>query len=132
MTRYIATPEAGRMPPEWEDAVVHRLADLLGDAIKVLIEERLRGDLPSSSDAEPIHISRQPLRIDEMIIESGLSRGTVLAALQRGELHGGQRLKRGTWHVEEPCFRAWMRGDQCLHQRRGEANEGTPLKTRRR
>ncbi|GAA4481797.1 hypothetical protein [Microbacterium panaciterrae] len=121
-----------RIPREWEDAVVHRLADLLGDAITVLIEERLTRSLPTADGSEPIHISRQPLRIQEMVAESGLSRWTIMSALQRGELHGGQRLKRGTWHVEEPCFRAWMRGDECAHQRRGEANEGTPLKSRRR
>lgn len=52
----------------------------------------------------------------EMVDESGLSRFTIMSALQRSELHGGQRMKRGTWTVERECFYAWLRGDNCEHR----------------
>jgi len=52
----------------------------------------------------------------EMVEESGISRYTIMPALQTGKLHGGQPKIRGTWRVEEDCFRAWMRGDQCEHR----------------
>lgn len=56
------------------------------------------------------------LRMDNLVEESRLSRWTLMRALQTGELHGGQRRKYGTWHVEESCFHAWMLGEQCAHR----------------
>jgi len=54
--------------------------------------------------------------MDEMVEQSGLSRYTIMKELQAGRLHGGQRKKRGTWTVDEACFHAWMRGDECEHR----------------
>lgn len=56
------------------------------------------------------------LIMSDMVEETGMHRQTVLAALQRRELHGGQSMKRGTWRVERPCFEAWLRGDECAHR----------------
>ncbi len=56
------------------------------------------------------------MRMDQLVEESGLSRWTLMRALQEGGLHGGQRKKRGTWVVEEPCFRAWMVDEPCAHR----------------
>ncbi|MDF2506244.1 MAG: hypothetical protein K0Q52_103 [Microbacterium sp.] len=56
------------------------------------------------------------LTMDELVKESGISRFTLMPALQRGDLHGFQRVKRGTWRVDRPCFDAWMAGEKCEHQ----------------
>lgn len=52
----------------------------------------------------------------DMVSESGVSRFTIMPALQTGELHGHQRKKYGTWRAEESCFRAWMLGEKCEHK----------------
>lgn len=57
------------------------------------------------------------MRMDELVAESCLSRWTLMRALQEGALHGGQRKKRGTWVVEEQCFRAWMLDETCEHRK---------------
>ena len=54
--------------------------------------------------------------MSSMAAESGFHRHTIMAALQRGELHGGQNKKRGIWRAERACFEAWMRGDECAHR----------------
>ncbi len=54
--------------------------------------------------------------MEEMVAESGISRYTIMPALQRGDLHGGQVKKRGTWRVQEDCFYSWLRGDRCEHR----------------
>lgn len=56
------------------------------------------------------------LRVEQMAAESGIHSQTILKALRTGKLHGGQAVKRGTWRVEEGCFRAWVRGDACSHR----------------
>lgn len=56
------------------------------------------------------------LTMKEMVAESGMSRFPIMAALQRGDLHGGQTVKGGTWRAEEGCFRAWMIGEKCQHR----------------
>jgi hypothetical protein len=60
------------------------------------------------------------MRMNEMVEAGNVSRFTLMAALQDGSLHGGQRVKGGTWHVEEACFHAWMRGDECEHRQRAQ------------
>ncbi|MGO2150795.1 MAG: hypothetical protein ACTH32_06295 [Microbacterium gubbeenense] len=47
---------------------------------------------------------------------SGISRFTLMAALQEGRLHGGQAIKRGTWRSREDCFDAFLVGDECPHR----------------
>ncbi|MDL5351092.1 hypothetical protein [Microbacterium sp. zg-YB36] len=56
----------------------------------------------------------------EMVEESGISRYTIMPALQLEELHGGQPKTRGTWRVEEACFRAWMLNEPCPHGKGGK------------
>ena len=56
--------------------------------------------------------------MDEMVKETGVSRYTLMPALQKGELHGAQTKKYGTWRVEEGCLEAWMLGEPCAHKAR--------------
>lgn len=56
------------------------------------------------------------LTMREMTEISGISRFTLMAALQEGRLHGGQAIKRGTWRSREDCFDAFLVGDECPHR----------------
>lgn len=40
---------------------------------------------------------------------------TVRRALEAGELHGHQRVKRGRWTIATECATAWALGDVCPH-----------------
>lgn len=55
------------------------------------------------------------LTMREMTEISGISRFTLMAALQEGRLHGGQAVKRGTWRSRDDCFDAFLVGDDCPH-----------------
>lgn len=61
------------------------------------------------------------MRMEDLVEESGISRWTLMKELQTGRLHGAQNKKRGTWRVEEACFRTWMLGENCSHQMRSVA-----------
>lgn len=61
------------------------------------------------------------LNMAEMVELTGISRFTLAPALQRGELHGSQRVKRGNWRAEESCVTAWMLGEKCDHQKTAAA-----------
>ena len=36
---------------------------------------------------------------------------TIRTALRTGELHGSQRIKRGSWRIEDIALAAWQRGE---------------------
>lgn len=57
----------------------------------------------------------QPLSVKEAADEAGLHPETIAEALRRGELHGGQRVKGGTWRIRPSCLEAWTYGDKCEH-----------------
>jgi excisionase family DNA binding protein len=40
---------------------------------------------------------------------------TVLKAAESGELHGGQKVKRGRWSFRRECLDAWLDGIPCEH-----------------
>lgn len=40
---------------------------------------------------------------------------TVRLALEKGELHGRQRVPRGRWVIETICADAWAGGERCPH-----------------
>lgn len=46
---------------------------------------------------------------------------TVLKALEAGELHGAQRIKKGRWRIHRDCLEAWGLGQECDHQKAGAA-----------
>lgn len=41
---------------------------------------------------------------------------TVLKALESGELHGAQRVKKGRWRIHRDCLAAWALGEPCDHR----------------
>lgn len=41
---------------------------------------------------------------------------TIHLALEAGDLHGGQRVKRGKWSIRVECLEAWLDGEKCPHQ----------------
>lgn len=41
---------------------------------------------------------------------------TVWEALRDGRLHGVQRVKRGSWRIDENCLDAWLAGEKCEHR----------------
>ncbi|MEV5068966.1 hypothetical protein MRBLMI12_000523 [Microbacterium sp. LMI12-1-1.1] len=60
---------------------------------------------------------RRFMKMEEMVEESGISRFTLMPALQEGRLHGIQHVPRGKWRVERTCFEAWLTGEECSHQK---------------
>lgn len=49
----------------------------------------------------------------------GAHPSTVLKALEAGELHGAQRVKKGRWRIHRDCLAAWALGEKCDHQKTG-------------
>jgi excisionase family DNA binding protein len=47
----------------------------------------------------------------------GAHPSTVLKALEAGELHGAQRVKKGRWRIHRDCLAAWALGEKCDHQK---------------
>jgi len=47
--------------------------------------------------------------------EVGSHPSTVLKALEAGELHGAQRVKKGRWRIHRECLSAWALGEDCDH-----------------
>lgn len=41
---------------------------------------------------------------------------TIYLALESGELHGSQRVKRGRWSIRPGCLDAFLDGQKCEHQ----------------
>ena len=41
---------------------------------------------------------------------------TVRRALEAGELHGKQRVKRGRWLIQPECLDAWLDNVLCPHK----------------
>lgn len=48
--------------------------------------------------------------------EIGMHPSTILKALEVGELHGAQRVKKGRWRIHCDCLHAWAMGSPCEHQ----------------
>lgn len=48
--------------------------------------------------------------------EFGMHPSTVLKAVEAGELHGTQRVKKGRWRIHRDCLTAWGLGVSCEHQ----------------
>lgn len=48
--------------------------------------------------------------------EVGSHPSTVRKALESGELHGAQRMKKGRWRIHRDCLTAWALGEKCQHQ----------------
>lgn len=46
---------------------------------------------------------------------------TILKALETGELHGAQRMKKGRWRIHRDCLSSWALGEECDHRRAGAA-----------
>lgn len=47
---------------------------------------------------------------------SGRHQQTVRRALEAGELHGTQRVRKGHWRIHPDCLDAWAWGKPCDHQ----------------
>lgn len=41
---------------------------------------------------------------------------TIWGALRDGRLHGSQRVKRGSWRIDEECLDAWLANEKCAHK----------------
>lgn len=48
---------------------------------------------------------------------TGLHPDTIRHALQTGELHGGQRRRKGRWSIRRECLDAWLHEELCVHKR---------------
>lgn len=81
---------------------------------RLLTSPRQGVDASPTTPGQEIH---DYLRMEDVVRESGISRNTIMTALQVGKLHGAQNKKRGTWRVERGCMEAWMRGEDCEHRR---------------
>ncbi|MFJ2544378.1 helix-turn-helix domain-containing protein [Microbacterium sp. NPDC087589] len=64
---------------------------------------------------------KRPLSVREAASMTGKHPETIAEALRRGDLHGGQRVKGGTWSIREKCLEAWLYGKKCKHQIEGTA-----------
>lgn len=56
-----------------------------------------------------------PMTIEQAASRAQLHRQTIADALREGTLHGGQRIKRGTWRIQVECLDAWLIGEPCSH-----------------
>lgn len=57
----------------------------------------------------------RPLSVKEAAEESGLHPETIAEALRRGDLHGSQRVKGGTWRIRPSCLESYLYNDRCVH-----------------
>lgn len=57
----------------------------------------------------------QPLSVKEAAEQAEMHPETIAEALRRGDLHGAQRKKGGTWRIRPSCLEAWVYGDKCVH-----------------
>lgn len=61
-------------------------------------------------------MATMPLTVEEAATRARLHRQTIISALNSGGLHGGQRIKRGTWRIQEECLDAWLIDEACPHR----------------
>lgn len=57
-----------------------------------------------------------PITVEQAAERAQLHRQTIADALRCGKLHGGQRVRRGTWRIQPECLDAWLIDEPCAHQ----------------
>lgn len=74
--------------------------------------------LQDQSGVPKIADQLQPyLSVEQAAKIANRHRQTVADTLRIGQLHGTQRVRRGTWTVRRDCLDAWMEKRPCEHSR---------------